>query len=139
MTAHVTSKVTLEITYDPAQWHDPIDWDWAILIQDAWSGPVQADERLVQIRAMHLDEDDIETIMTTDGNPDAWLCICGNQPHYSGFYPYHDGREVEPTTDGPWDGSSYVCADCYRVIDQRTLEVLEVATSVRWLHEQRED
>lgn len=65
-----------------------------------------------------------ETEKITATAPDAWVCLCGNQPHTSGFYPYADGHEVEPTVEA-WGGRLYFCAACLRVIDQQTLEVVE--------------
>lgn len=64
---------------------------------------------------------------------DWWVCVCGNEPHTGGFYPYHEGREVEPIAGGPWDGVHYVCADCCRVINQETLEVVARPLSVTFL------
>ena len=54
---------------------------------------------------------------------DAWVCVCGNTSSTSGFFPYADGREVEPTAEA-WDGVHYVCAECLRVIDAGTLAVV---------------
>ena len=79
--------------------------------------------------------------MTTTGAPetitaalaeDAWVCICGNEPHLDGFYAYADGHEVEPTPED-WDGVHYFCASCFRVIDQNTLAVVAHPTSVEFL------
>lgn len=67
----------------------------------------------------------MEHITCEDGTPDAWVCLCGNETHLDGFFPYHDGREVEPDVDGPWDGERFFCARCNRVITQGTLEVVE--------------
>jgi len=63
----------------------------------------------------------IESITETAG---GWVCVCRNTEHSSGFYPCDEsGAEIEPTIDGPWDGVSYVCAACGRIIDQNTLKV----------------
>lgn len=58
-------------------------------------------------------------------NPEAWICVCGNTPDANGFYPCdRDGREVAPTPSG-WTTGCYVCVGCGRIIDQKSLEVLE--------------
>lgn len=71
----------------------------------------------------------------TAQSSDDWECICGNRPDLDGFYPYHDGHEVEPDANGPWDGVRFFCASCFRVIDQNTLEVVERPSSVVFLEE----
>lgn len=55
-----------------------------------------------------------------------WLhCLCDNTPDASGFQTcLADGTPVEPTADGPWDESSYLCLDCGRVINYDTLAVI---------------
>ena len=57
---------------------------------------------------------------------DDWLiCVCGNSPDMSGFYPcLDDGTVVSPTVSGPWQGRLYVCADCGRIIEQETVTVV---------------
>ena len=58
------------------------------------------------------------------GTEEAWICICGNQPDTGGFYTCDkDGNEVEPTAID-WTTNWYVCANCGRMIDQTTLEVV---------------
>lgn len=58
------------------------------------------------------------------GQPDEWVCLCRNRSDSDGFFPcLPDGREVEPAAAGPWNGESYVCARCGRVINQFTREV----------------
>lgn len=71
-----------------------------------------------------------EFITITDG---GWVCVCGNEPHLDGFFPYHDGAQVEPDADGPWDGVHYVCAACFRIIDQTTGRVVDRRESVQLL------
>ena len=63
-----------------------------------------------------------EHIAHEPGNPDAWVCICKNEPSDDGFYPCNEqGDEVNPIAG--WDGL-YVCNRCGRIIRQETLEVL---------------
>ena len=58
------------------------------------------------------------------GDPDAWVCHCGNTPCGDGFYSCdRNGREVEPV-EGQWDGCRYVCNGCGVIIDQATLEIV---------------
>jgi len=65
-----------------------------------------------------------EYITHEPGNPEAWVCICGNQPHQDGFYPVNFlGQWCEPVA-GPWDTEAYGCARCGRIIDQNDLEVV---------------
>jgi hypothetical protein len=64
-----------------------------------------------------------ERIRTEPCDSDAWVCPCGNRPTDGGFYPCDtDGHEIEPTLESSWKGL-YVCADCGRIIDQKTLIV----------------
>jgi hypothetical protein len=65
-----------------------------------------------------------EYISKEAGWEDAWICICGNTPPDGGFYPCDsEGNEMEPTIESDWD-NLYVCADCGRIINQDTLEVI---------------
>ena len=51
-----------------------------------------------------------ETKRYIDGTPDWFVCICGNQPNYDGFYScLTDGTIVSPTLDGEWNGETYIC------------------------------
>lgn len=66
-----------------------------------------------------------EKIIHESGNPEAWVCICGNMPHCDGFSPCDEtGNEVEPDKD--WN-DLYVCDSCGRIICLDTLEVLGIA------------
>jgi len=65
-----------------------------------------------------------EFITHEAGNPEAWHCICRNTPSDGGFYPCDEnGNEMEPTIGSNWDGL-YVCADCGRIIQFDSLEVV---------------
>lgn len=57
-------------------------------------------------------------------NKDAWICVCGNIPEGSGFYPVNSkGQECEPT-EKDWDTNNYKCGECGIIIDQDTLEII---------------
>jgi hypothetical protein len=69
-------------------------------------------------------------VLTEGGD---WVCPCGNEPHMDGFFPYHDGAEVEPDADGPWDGVHYFCAACFRIINQNSGAVVDQVSFVQQL------
>ena len=55
---------------------------------------------------------------------DEWDCTCGNNAFVSGFFPCNEqGIEIEPTIENGWT-NLFVCADCGRIINQDTLEVV---------------
>jgi hypothetical protein len=63
-----------------------------------------------------------EHIIHEAGNREAWVCLCGNQPDYDGFFPCdEEGNEMEPVEG--WK-SLYVCFRCGRIIHQDSLEVV---------------
>ncbi|MEO5644449.1 MAG: hypothetical protein ABIQ40_01995 [Bacteroidia bacterium] len=65
-----------------------------------------------------------EKIKHQANNDEALICICKNTTSESGFYPCNEeGNEIEPTKASGWNGL-YVCADCGRIIDSETLEVV---------------
>ena len=65
-----------------------------------------------------------EFITHESGSDDAWVCVCGNQPDGDGFFPCDaQGNEIEPTVGSGWT-NLYVCAQCGRIIEQDTLEVV---------------
>jgi len=58
------------------------------------------------------------------GDEDAWVCICNNTPGAAGFYPCDsNGNEMSPDIGSNWV-NLYVCAECGRIINQDTLEVI---------------
>lgn len=64
-------------------------------------------------------------------DPDAWICICGNEPSEDGFYPCDEkGNLVEPTKED-WNGELYICWKCKRIINQETLEVVRQIVEVK--------
>ena len=65
-----------------------------------------------------------EFITHEAGNEEAWVCVCGNEPHDDGFHTCDEnGNEVEPLVGSDWE-NLYVCARCGRIIDMRTLGVV---------------
>jgi len=57
-------------------------------------------------------------------NHEFWICNCGNTPTAEGFQPCDDlGNKIEPV-EPAWNGTSYVCDKCGRIIHQGTLEVV---------------
>lgn len=66
----------------------------------------------------------MERITLEEGYEDEWVCVCGNTAIDSGFFPcLLDGTEVEPTEADGWV-NLYRCAECGRVINQDTLDVV---------------
>ena len=60
---------------------------------------------------------------------DWWVCQCGNEPDKDGFYScMPDGRIVEPTLEGPWNGVSFLCYQCGCIYDCNTLDETGIAT-----------
>ncbi len=65
-----------------------------------------------------------EHIIHEPQDVDAWVCICGNTPSDSGFYPINEANhEVEPTPKA-WTTHQYCCHECGRVIEMNSLEVV---------------
>lgn len=65
-----------------------------------------------------------ERISREAGNPESWICICGNRPIDHGFFACDtDGNEMMPSIGSDWK-NLYVCAKCGRIIDQITLQVV---------------
>jgi len=72
-------------------------------------------------------------ISSEAGNPEGWLCICGNRPIDDGFFACdNDGNEMIPNIGSDWK-NLYVCARCGRIIDQTTLEVVGRNSSPKML------
>ena len=66
----------------------------------------------------------MKKIEREDGNPDAWICQCGNRPEEDGFYPCDEaGNLVEPTPE-EWGSGLYVCFRCGAMIDPETLAIV---------------
>ena len=69
--------------------------------------------------------------ITSDNPSDpnsGWTCICGNTEMISGFFPCNEkGEEVEPTSE-EWTTNCYVCSECGNIIEQKTLEILGIAS-----------
>lgn len=74
-----------------------------------------------------------ERIKHEAGDPEAWICICGNRPVDDGFFTCDEkGNEVEP--DENWTTDSYVCNCCGRIIHFQTLEVVGQAPGPAGCH-----
>ena len=66
------------------------------------------------------------------------MCLCGNEPLSEGFYPCNgEGEEVEPTLE-QWTTNCYVCAQCGRIINQDTLEIVGVRANNKLTEEEKE-
>jgi len=64
-----------------------------------------------------------EKIMHTIGNEEAWTCLCGNTSSKKGFYPCNNRGEVIEPEAGIWSGL-YLCDNCGRMINKKTLEIV---------------
>ena len=65
-----------------------------------------------------------EKIRHKAGNPDAWVCQCGNEPTINGFFPCDkDGDEMLPSMGSDWE-NHYVCFGCGRIINADTLGIV---------------
>ena len=54
-----------------------------------------------------------------------WQCRCENRHDTDGFTPCSEAGEIVPPVLGPrWDGRTYLCLGCWRMIDADTLEVV---------------
>ncbi len=74
-----------------------------------------------------------EHITFESGEPEAWVCVCGNRPTSEGFYPCDtSGNEIEPTAKAGWT-NLYVCNRCGRIVKQDTLEVVGQNPNPKWL------
>lgn len=71
----------------------------------------------------------MQKISHENGNPDAWICVCGNRPDADGFLVCDaGGNEIEP--DCGWAGL-YLCNRCGVIIDQQSLNMVGRAQLVR--------
>jgi hypothetical protein len=65
-----------------------------------------------------------EYITHEEQDREAWVCVCGNMPSYSGFYACdEDGDLIEPGNE--WE-YLYRCEHCGRVINDRNLKVIGI-------------
>jgi hypothetical protein len=54
-----------------------------------------------------------QNVISYDSEYDVLTCTCKNTVESDGFYPADQyGVEIEPTINGEWDGSTWVCARC---------------------------
>jgi hypothetical protein len=55
---------------------------------------------------------------------DAWVCLCGNEPIWDGFYACDtEGNETSPDIGSNWQ-NLYVCLRCGRIIKADDLAVI---------------
>jgi hypothetical protein len=74
------------------------------------------------------------TTMTTT-KPSEWIdithdwfrCLCGNEPHYEGFYSCEVWGEIVSPTPA-WTNDHYVCGRCSRIIIGETGIVVGVCS-----------
>ena len=60
------------------------------------------------------------------GNPDEWVCSCGNTSATAGFEPCDaDGNDVEPDQNWP---DFYRCETCNSIIKHPTREIIRPGT-----------
>lgn len=73
---------------------------------------------------MLLADPSLTTEYIVEEATDWWVCKCGNQPNYEGFFTCSViGEYCEPTIE-EWDGKHYLCDKCFRIIDGDTLAVV---------------
>jgi hypothetical protein len=66
-----------------------------------------------------------ESIKRMPDDQDLWLCLCGNHIWKLGFYPSFLNGNERSAPDAPnLEGSAYCCANCGRIVDSRTLQVV---------------
>jgi hypothetical protein len=67
---------------------------------------------------------DFMNITLENDDPASWKCLCGNTSFSEGFMNCtNEGEIVSPDVDGSWNGITYICFDCGRIINQHTLEI----------------
>lgn len=103
--------------------HDPLFARWTgIWPHDAEAHWVGVDLNQFIIQGFHT----VIAVKPDEPLSDTWVCICGNVASLEGFYPCNsEGTQVEPTPE-EWTSGWYACARCYRLIDQRTRQVVGV-------------
>ena len=84
---------------------------------------------------MHVITDSLSTMTTTEKkfinapHEDWWVCDCGNQPDYDGFYSCKsDGVIVSPIENGDWNGNNFVCLRCGVIVNNYNLEIIGKAS-----------
>ncbi|MBL9084973.1 MAG: hypothetical protein JNK76_24430 [Planctomycetales bacterium] len=84
------------------------------LVQDDRSDGETLDEMFSDLcAALPAKLDDFRKKITHEkGNPEAWHCECGNEPHRDGFYPCNEKGELVEPTPGEWTSGLYRCERC---------------------------
>jgi hypothetical protein len=94
---------------------DVVERRLATVVEDPEERHRQSAAGVVRTIIEHMPPERIDVL-----DDDWWECLCGNAPDTDGFYPcLPDGRTVEPV-EGVWVQPLYVCARCYRIIEQPT-------------------
>lgn len=50
-----TTSVTLNITYDDAEWNSPDKWNWAEIVDGVWVSGDDLNGTAIPLTAMHLE------------------------------------------------------------------------------------
>jgi len=61
-----------------------------------------------------------------------WECRCGNSSSSEGFRPARADGSLTLEVLGPWDGKTYACDRCGRVVDGDTLQILGHTSDGAW-------
>lgn len=70
-----------------------------------------------------------ENLNHQQSHPDAWVCVCGNDPTDQGFYPCDiNGDNVEPAAE-QCKSALYLCKRCGQIIHEEILEMVGVIVS----------
>ncbi len=84
---------------------------------------------------MSVINDNLSTMTTTEKkymncpHEDWWICECGNQPDYDGFFSCKsDGTIVSPVIGGEWNESTFVCLRCGVIVNNYNLEIVGKTT-----------
>jgi hypothetical protein len=60
-----------------------------------------------------------------NGDTNWFVCLCGNTPDSEGFFACKQNGEItSPVVGGLWNGKTYVCGQCDRIIVENNLRVI---------------
>lgn len=84
---------------------------------------------------MSVINDNLSTMNSTERKymnapaEDWWVCECGNQPNYDGFFSCKaDGTIVSPVQNGEWNEKDFVCLRCGVIVNNYNLEIIGKAS-----------